>query len=146
MTIENNQTSSENQIRAIIDSRVKAIREKDAAALSSDYAPDVVMFSLAPPLQYKGANRKATEDWFALYESAIECEISDVNIITSLDAAFCYYFYHIRGTQVNGNKVDMWVRITLCFHKTADKWEITHEHQSVPFDMQSFQARLDLKP
>ena len=52
MTTEKNQTTSENQIRAIIDSRVKAIREKDAAALSSDYAPDVVMFSLAPPLQY----------------------------------------------------------------------------------------------
>ena len=146
MTTENNKTADESQIRAIIDERVKAIREKDAEALSSGYAPDVVMFSLAPPLQYKGANREATEKWFATYQSAIECEISDVNITTGADAAFCFYFYRISGTQSGGNKVDMWVRITLCFRKIEAKWLITHEHQSVPFDMQTFQARLDLKP
>lgn len=146
MPAENNQNADEAEIRAIIDRRVNAIREKDAEALASDYAPDVVMFSLAPPLRYEGANRQATEAWFASYRSAIDCEISDVSITTGADAAFCFYFYRISGTQTGGNQVDMWVRITLCFRRTEGKWAITHEHQSVPFDMQTFQAQLDLKP
>jgi uncharacterized protein (TIGR02246 family) len=145
MTIENSQTS-EDQIRSIINTRIEAIRRKDAESLSSGYAPDVVMFSFAPPLQYKGANKKATEDWFALYESRIECKTSDVRVTASLEAAFCHYFYRIRGAQVSGNKVDMWVRITLCFRRIEGEWKITHEHRSVPFDMQTFQAQLDLKP
>lgn len=146
MTAENDKNADASEIRAIIDRRVKAIREKDAAALSSDYAPDVIMFSLAPPLRYEGANREATEKWFASYQSAIECEISDVKVTTGTDAAFCFYFYRIGGTLNGGDKVDMWVRITLCFRRTQGKWTITHEHQSVPFDMETFQARLDLKP
>ena len=146
MTVENNRNADEAEIRAIIDRRVEAVRRKDAVALASDYAPDVVMFSLAPPLRYRGANREATEKWFASYASAIDCEISDVNITTGADAAFCFYFYRISGTQTSGDKVDMWVRITLCFRRSEGSWAITHEHQSVPFDMETFQARLDLKP
>jgi ketosteroid isomerase-like protein len=46
----------------------------------------------------------------------------------------------------NGKKEDMWVRATLCFRKIEGKWLITHEHDSEPFDMQTFKALLDLKP
>ncbi len=45
-----------------------------------------------------------------------------------------------------GGKVDMWVRATVCFRKTAGEWTVTHEHDSVPFDVESGKASLDLKP
>jgi ketosteroid isomerase-like protein len=47
----------------------------------------------------------------------------------------------------DGEKVDMWLRETLCFRKIDGKWKITHEHESVPFYMDgSFKAAVDLKP
>ncbi len=47
----------------------------------------------------------------------------------------------------DGEKVDMWLRETLCFRKIDGKWKITHEHESVPFCMDgSFKAAVDLKP
>jgi ketosteroid isomerase-like protein len=40
----------------------------------------------------------------------------------------------------------MWVRATLCLRRIDDKWMIAHEHQSVPFDVETGKASLDLKP
>jgi ketosteroid isomerase-like protein len=40
----------------------------------------------------------------------------------------------------------MWWRTTVCFRKLDGKWMVTHEHNSVPFDVESGKASLDLKP
>jgi len=38
------------------------------------------------------------------------------------------------------------VRATVCYRKIDGKWMIVHEHFSVPFDMETLKASLDLKP
>ena len=40
----------------------------------------------------------------------------------------------------------MWVRATVCYRKIDGTWMVTHEHNSVPFDVESGKASLDLKP
>jgi ketosteroid isomerase-like protein len=41
----------------------------------------------------------------------------------------------------------MWIRSTLGLKKIDDGWQITHEHNSVPFSMDgSERAALDLRP
>ena len=146
MTTENSKTSDEAQIRELIESRVKAIHEKDVEAVLSEYTPDVVMFNLAPPLQTRGADGEAIEKWFSGYQGVISYEIRDLKIATGVDVAFCHYLYRSSGTATDGRDIDMWVRATLCFRKIAGKWLITHEHNSEPFDMQTLKALLDLKP
>ncbi len=146
MTADHAKLTNESEIRKLLEARVKAIREKDVNAVASEYAPDLVMFNLAPPLQTRGVNKKGIEEWFSGYQSAIDCEIRDLNISTDNDLAFCHYLYRITGTLTSGKEVDMWVRATLCFRKIEGKWLITHEHDSDPFDMQTFKALLDLKP
>ena len=146
MTADHAKLTNEFEIRKLLEARVKAIREKDVGAVASEYEPNFVMFNLAPPLQTKAPDKKGIEEWFSGYKSAIECEISDLNISTDNDLAFCHYLYRISGTQTSGKDVDMWVRATLCFRKIEGKWLIVHEHDSVPFDMQTFKALLDLKP
>ena len=47
---------AETQIRQALKGRVDALRSKDVARLLSHYAPDVRVFSLAPPLQRLGAD------------------------------------------------------------------------------------------
>ena len=46
----------ESEIRLLIDGWIKALRAKDINGLMSYYAPDILLFDLAPPLQYRGAD------------------------------------------------------------------------------------------
>jgi len=146
MTTSQPKSTREAEIRELIADRAEAIRNKDVNAILSEYAPDVVMFNLAPPLQTKGADKKGLEMWLSGFQGAIGCEIRDLSISAGDDLAFCHYLYRITGTLKNGEAEDMWVRATLCFRKIQSKWVITHEHDSEPFDMHTFKALLDLKP
>ena len=40
----------------------------------------------------------------------------------------------------------MWWRATAGYRRTDGKWIVTHQHASVPFDVASGKASLDLKP
>ena len=53
---------------------------------------------------------------------------------------------HLTGTRTDGEKTDVWVRATVCFRKIDGQWKVTHEHISVPFDMETFKASVHLKP
>ena len=148
MTTENNNSNDEVQIRTIIEGRVKAVGDKDSNALLSNHAPDALLFDVINPLQYIGAEkvRERSEEWFASYQSLIGYEIQDLSIKASDDVAFCHYLYRVSGTLNDGAKINMWVRATVCLSKTSGKWLIVHEHQSVPFDVETGKASLDLKP
>ena len=38
------------------------------------------------------------------------------------------------------------MRVTVCFRRTGGRWLIAHEHFSVPFDMESGKALMNLEP
>ncbi len=46
----------------------------------------------------------------------------------------------------NGQKIDYWHRWTACFRKVNGKWLVTHQHVSLPSDLESGKAVMDLKP
>jgi ketosteroid isomerase-like protein len=48
--------SNEAQIRNLTDSWVKGVQAKDVEAVMAHYAPDILLFDLAPPLQYAGGD------------------------------------------------------------------------------------------
>jgi ketosteroid isomerase-like protein len=148
MTSENSNATDEARLRALIDNRVEAVRNKDIDALMSQHAPDVLMFDALNPLQYVGADkvRERAEEWFSWYQGPIGYEVRDLSITAGEGAAFCHYLYRVSGTMTNGKEVDMWVRSTICFSKIDGKWMVTHEHSSVPFDAESGKASVDLKP
>jgi uncharacterized protein (TIGR02246 family) len=140
--------SSEDQIRALLDERVRAIHDKDAQALTSACAPDIVSFDALPPLQRLGAEavRHRAEEWLGWYDGPVGYDIRDLRITAGDDTAFASYLYRVTGTMTNGSKVDMWVRSTMGLQKRDGQWAIAHEHTSVPFDAESGQAALDLAP
>lgn len=114
----------------------------------SNHALDILSFDVVNPLQYAGSDtvRERAEEWFSLYRGPIGYEIRDLSITTGDDVAFCHYLYRFSGTRTDGGKVDMWVRATVCYRKINATWMITHEHNSVPFDIETLKASLDLKP
>jgi len=112
-------------------------------------AADIVVFDLAPPLQYRGADecRKNWEAWFPTFRGPIGYELHGLEIAASKDLAFCHSFNRITGTRTDDEKTDVWVRATVCCRKLDGQWKIVHEHQSVPFYMDgSYRAAVDLKP
>jgi uncharacterized protein (TIGR02246 family) len=139
--------SSEDQIRALLDERVRAIRARDAQALTSACAPDIVSFDALPPLQRLGAEavRARAEQWLDWYDGPVGYEVRDLRITAGDDTAFASYLYRVTGTMTNGSTVDMWVRSTICLRKSGGDWLIAHEHTSVPFDAESGRATLNLK-
>ena len=52
----------------------------------------------------------------------------------------------ISGTLKHGQKSGMWVRFTSLYRKINGKWLDFHDHVSVPVEIESGKALMDLKP
>lgn len=149
MNTETAKATAEAEIRELVENWLKAVRAKDVNGVMSHYAADILLFDLAPPLQYRGADayRKNWEEWFLTFRGSIGYEIRDLSITASDDVAFCHSLNRISGTRTNGEETDTWVRATVGCRKIEGKWIVTHEHISVPFYMDgSYKAAVDLKP
>jgi ketosteroid isomerase-like protein len=142
------ESASEGEIRAIIEARVEAVRAKDVHAAMSYHLPEAVLFDVIEPLRYMGASagKKRAEEWFSSFEGPLGFEIRELNVTAGDGVAFSYGLNHVKGTKMDGGELDMWWRATVCYQRIEGKWTITHEHSSVPFDVTSGEASLDLKP
>ena len=148
MATEKKQLIEETQIRNRIDDWANAFRSKDIDGVMSAFAPEIVSFDLVPPLAFAGreAYRKQWEKLFASYQGRIEYEIRDLSITAQHDVAFSHSINRIKGTLKNGQRTDVWLRMTACWRRIDGQWLIRHEHVSVPVDVVGGKALLDLKP
>jgi ketosteroid isomerase-like protein len=141
--------TDEADIRQRFDQLAEAIRAADLDGLMPLYAPDIVTFDVQSPLRKVGAEGKR-ENWidvFTLFQRPLNCEIRDLTITVNDDVAFAYGFNRISGTLKNGNASSgFWVRATSCLRKIDGNWLIVHDHASVPLDIESGRALLDLEP
>jgi uncharacterized protein (TIGR02246 family) len=142
------QAIDEADIRQRIDKYAAAIHAKDIERVMSIFAPDIVSFDIEAPLKHLGAEAKR-RNWtkvFATYQHPLGYEIRDLTITLGDDVAFGYSLNRISGTLKNGNRVNYWVRWTTCFRKIGGNWLIAHDHVSVPLDVESGRALLNLEP
>lgn len=148
MTSEENKKNDEVEIKRVIENYIEAFRVKDIDGIMSMYAPEVVTFDVVPPLQYVGADamRKRWEEAFSLLPGPISYEIADLSITVGEDLAFTHSFNRTSVTLPTGQKIGTWVRWTACWRKIGGKWLLVHDQISVPVDLQTGKAVLDLKP
>lgn len=148
MAVEANKKNDEAAIQRLLDDGIRSLHDKNIDGVMSMYAPDVVSFDIVPPLHYVGADvfRKVWEEVFSVYQGPIDYEIHDPTITVGDDVAFVYSLNHISGNLITGQKTDLWLRWTACFRKINGKWLIIHHQNSVPADLQTGRAVLDLKP
>ncbi|GHO42059.1 YybH family protein [Ktedonospora formicarum] len=148
MTVEDNKKNDEAAIRKVIEDGVEGICAKDLDKVMSMYAPELVSFDIVPPLQYVGADayRKHWREAFSLFPGQVNYEVVDLAITVGDDVAFAHSFNRLSATMTNGQKVGNWLRWTACFQKINGKWLIAHMQASVPVDLMTGQAVLDLKP
>jgi len=138
----------EADIRRRIDELANAIRVMNLECVMSLYAPGIVSFDIGPPLRYAGTQTKA-QHWtaaFAAYQFPLGYELREVSITLGDDVAFAHSLNRVSGTLKNGHRSALWLRWTACFRKVAGHWLIEHDHVSVPVELESGRAALDLEP
>jgi ketosteroid isomerase-like protein len=143
-------STDENDIRELIEARAAALKTGDVDTIVSYYAPEVVQFSLAPPLQQStdARNPDQLRSWIATFEAPPAREVTRLQVAAAGDVAFATSLDCLSATP-NGmsDSFSLWHRVTLGLRKIDGRWLITHEHQSVPFEMDgSFQASTGLRP
>jgi ketosteroid isomerase-like protein len=140
-----------NQDKAILGNAIEAwceaTRNKDADKVARFFANDVVSFDLPPPLKTVGFDRDALAKWFTTWKGPIGYQVTDQDITVGESIAFAHSLHHLTGTKVDGERIDVWSRATVCFRKQGSDWKVVHVHNSVPLMMDgSNTAATDLKP
>lgn len=148
MNTDGHSTRDEADIEALVSRFVAAIRAKDVTGVMSVFAAEVVSFDLTDSLEHRGGAAFA-ERWQALFGSyphAIDCEVRDLTICAGHDVAFSHSLNRMGGVLKNGSRSERWLRWTACYRKRNDQWLIVHEQVSVPIDIRTGKALVDLQP
>src|SRR5579859_3656250 len=142
--------NNETEIRQLLDRWAKAFHAGDLNGIMSIYEPGeaLVVYDVVPPLQYTGfeAYKKDYQEFLDQFQGPIDVEYRDLNIVAGDTVAFSRGLERMSGTLKNGQKFDAWVRFTECYRKINGHWLAVHDHISVPVDLDSGKAVLDLKP
>jgi uncharacterized protein (TIGR02246 family) len=148
MTVEDNKNNEEAEIQRLLDDGIRSLQDKNLEGVMALYAPEVVSFDIVPPLRYVGAEafRKVWEEVFSSFAGPICYEMHDLSITVGDDVAFAYSLNRISGTMTTGQKTNLWLRWTACWHKIGGQWLIVHHQNSVPVDVEKGRALLDLAP
>ncbi|MGH8627448.1 MAG: YybH family protein [Gammaproteobacteria bacterium] len=125
-----NASAPEVQVRELLETWAKAVRARDTEAVLAHHSPEIVMFDVPPPEQWRGM-QKYRESWQLFFnyfprEGGL-FEIVEMDITASGDLAYGY------GLLRCGRKDDWFpVRFTVCLRRIEGAWTIVHEHHSVP--------------
>lgn len=140
--------SSKEQIHQLVIQQERAIQAKDIDASMAQYATDVLSFDVVNSLQKVGrdACRERLEAWLAQFPGAFAYTIEQLAVTAGEELAYCHSINYVKGTRVSGDEIDMRWRATVCYQQTNGQWLITHEHSSVPFDVETGKALMSLKP
>jgi uncharacterized protein (TIGR02246 family) len=141
----------EAQIREVIAEQVAAMRTADAKSLVGRFAPDAVVFDLAPPLRHTGAEvtePAGLEAWLTGFDNRVDFDVRDLTVAVDGDVAFCHSLNRMATTPHGSPEgFELWFRSTVCLRRIHGRWLVVHEHTSTPFDMDgSFRASVELKP
>jgi ketosteroid isomerase-like protein len=70
----------------------------------------------------------------------------DLSLAVSGDLTLAHWLFRCTGLEKDHPAMQTWIRISAGYRRIRDKWQIVHEHASVPFDPQTAQAAFTLEP
>ena len=133
-------------IRGTLDGMLRAFAARDARAAVAAYAPDAIIFDLAPPL----SRRPSVEEiaaWIGTWQGPLVRTTRELGLDVSGDLAVWHGYLHTAATTLGGEAAAWWERATFVLRPTDGGWRVVQEHTSVPFHMDgSFLAATDLTP
>lgn len=141
-------TSDQTQLKALLDSWVKANLAKNLDAIIGHYAADVRAFDAILQLQFKGldAYRAHWQQCLEMCPGAMDFQVRELQQQASVDLGYGHFLLYCAGTDAEGNSQGSWMRVTQCYGKRDGAWKIVHDHFSAPFDPESGTALFGLTP
>src|SRR5947207_115428 len=137
-------------IKALEDRFIAAVKAKDLDGIMKVYVPGqtLFVFDVVPPRQYVGAAayRKDWQTFLDTFEGPITVELTDLDVAADRNLAYSHSIQRVAGTDKQGKKLDLTVRVTDVYKKARGRWYIIHEHVSVPVDLNTGKPDLSSKP
>jgi uncharacterized protein (TIGR02246 family) len=135
-------SADEAEIRRMIHAWSKALEAKDLDALLIDYHPDAVLYDAIPP--YKTVGRDAIRQIWAnclpYFPAQFQSQHRDLVVHVAGDTAFVHGIHHFIPIPEDHPSGSTWMRITVGYQKSNGKWQVVHEHVSIPFNPMNSQA------
>ena len=133
------QANDQADIRALEERFITAFKAKDVDAIMKVYIPGqtLVVFDVVPPRQYVGAAayRKDWQTFLGSLDGPITVELTDLDVGADRNLAYSHSIQRVTGTDKQGKKLDLTLRVTDVYQKIRGRWLIVHEHVSVPVDL-----------
>jgi len=132
------------QIKKVEQHIADSAKARDLDAIMKNYPPGdtLIVFDVAPPRQYVGADafRKDWQNFLDTFSGPITYDLIDLNVVTEGKMGYARMVQHVAGTGKDGKPIDLNVRVTDVLQKTNGRWLIIHEHASFPVDLASGKA------
>jgi ketosteroid isomerase-like protein len=133
-----NALHDEAEVLRIMADQQNAVCAKDVDRIMSHYAAEFCVFNVKPPFQIRGAAewRRVWQESLAHFSASFGMETRDVAITMSGELAVAHYL--ARFTGLPGEP--FWIRVTAVYRRDGGRWDIVHEHSSVPFDPETLRV------
>ena len=120
--------TAEAEVRSVVEGWMTAIRRRDLDAVCAGRAENVVFYDVPAPVESRGMEAyRRSWDEFLRWVTAFDTD--DLEVYAGEDVAFCHCIVRCAGeTEPQGFPV----RLTIGLRKIDGRWQVTHEHHSVP--------------
>lgn len=145
---ESAQARDEAQLRQLIADQMSAICAKDVDRIMNHYAAETIVFDVKPPFQTRGADawRRTWEACLPYFPDSFQTEMRDLSLTVSGDVALAHWLFRFTGMEKDHPAMQTWLRSTAGYRRIRGRWQIVHEHVSVPFNPETSQAAFTLEP
>ena len=125
---------TETSLRELLESWAEHTRLDRRDEILANHASTAVIFDVMPPLKYEGveAYRRSWDEWQPATEGEFRFEFRELSIVSGDQVAFAFGIIECGGTRSDGTPLSDFVRATFCLRKEHDRWEIVHQHISMP--------------
>lgn len=130
----------------------EAVNEQDVEKLLSAYSSDFHIYDCWGSWECKGKNAwsDSVKEWFSsLKEEGVKVQavFNDLVIEEGENTAFshCALTFEAYNIKKEEKLRQITNRFTFCLKKANGSWSITHEHSSLPIDMQNGKGLFNLR-
>ena len=143
-----NRSADEAAVHAVLEAIARAVSAKNVEGMLAQCAPDLVTFDMVPPIRHEGAAaiRDVWSKSLAGFEPPLDYDFQQLHIEVGDDLSFARCLNRFGGTRTDGTQAVNWLRCTFVLRRIDGRWKVVHEHVSVPFDMGTGKALLELHP
>ncbi len=140
-------TNHEDEIREILIKWAQSIISRDLESLMALYLDDVIYFDSKPPFETTGKAgvRTIWQENLPYFPTECSLGLRDFTVFGEGTVAFAHCLLHFGGDK-NSPASQTWMRATIGYRKVSGRWQIAHEHLSLPFDAMTGMVVLSKDP